>query len=115
MFLLVLAVGGKHITGAANRADDARVVRIGLHLPPDAGDAHVDGAVERVGVAGVREVEEPLARQHPPRMVDESLEEVELRGRQRVVDAFVVLQDAGLDVEPLRPEADLLPGGPGRS
>src|SRR5215203_5964909 len=115
MFLLVLAVRGKHIAGAANRADDARMVRIGLDLPPDAGDAHVDGAVEGVGVAGVREVEEPLARQHPPRMVDEGLEEVELRGRQRVVDAFVVLQHAGLDVEPLRPEADLLPGGPGRA
>src|SRR5215207_5075372 len=113
MFLLVLAVRGKHIAGAANRADDARMGRIGLDLPPDAGDAHVDGAVEGVGVAGVREVEEPLARQHPPRMVDEGLEEVELRGRQRVVDAFVVLQHAGLDVEPLRPEANLLPGGPG--
>src|SRR5829696_8318855 len=115
MFLLVLAVWGKHITGAANRADDARMVRIGLDLPPDAGDAHVDGAVEGVRVAGVRKVEEPLARQHPPRMVDEGLEEVELRGRQRVVDAFVVLQHAGLDIEPLRPEADLLPGGPGRA
>src|SRR5829696_1020258 len=113
MFLLVLAVRGKHIAGAANRADDARMVRIGLDLPPDAGDAHVDGAVEGVRVAGVRKVEEPLARQHPPRMVDEGLEEVELRGRQRVVDAFVVLQHAGLDVEPLRPEANLLPGGPG--
>jgi hypothetical protein len=54
MFLLVLAVGGKHIAGAANRADDARMVRIGLDLPPDAGDSHVDGAVERVRVAGVQ-------------------------------------------------------------
>ena len=39
------------------------MVRIGLDLAADARDAHVDGAVEGVRVAGVGEVEQALARQ----------------------------------------------------
>jgi hypothetical protein len=58
----VAAVGREQVAGTADSADDGRVRGIGLDLAPDAGDAHVDGAVERLAVARLGEVEQALAR-----------------------------------------------------
>ena len=41
----------EHVTDAAHGADNVRVRRIGLYLPAQAGDAQVDGAVERLHLA----------------------------------------------------------------
>src|SRR5262245_23347149 len=59
------AVRGEHVAGAPHGADDGRAVRIGFDLAADAGDSHVDGAVEGFRIARVGEVEQPLPRQNP--------------------------------------------------
>src|SRR5688500_1360585 len=101
---LLVALGREDVAGAADGADDARVVRVRLDLPADARDSHVDGPVKGVGIAGVGEIEQPLAREHAPRVVGEGLEEIELRGGKRVIHAIVVLEQARLEIEPFRAE-----------
>ncbi len=80
-------------------------VRIRLDLAADAGDAHVDRAVERVRVARIGEVEQPLAREHALGIVGERLEQRELGRRERVLVAVVVAQQVRVEVEPLGAEA----------
>ena len=109
---MLQTLGREDVAGAADGPNDARVVRIGLDLAPDARDPHVDSAVEGVRVASVGEIEQALAGEHPAGMIGEGLEEVELRSGERVVDAVVVLEHARLEVEPLRAEPDLLAGPP---
>src|SRR5215208_5425977 len=67
----VLRLGRKDVSGAPDRANNAGVVGIGLDLAADARDAHVDGAIEGVGVSGVGEIEKALAGHHPLRVLGE--------------------------------------------
>src|SRR5262245_64138852 len=79
------AVGGEQVAGAADGADDRGARRVWLDLLADARDPHVDGAVEGLTVARLGEVEQPLAREHPPRVVGKGLEQRELGARQRML------------------------------
>src|SRR5581483_8689676 len=66
------------VAGAADGADALRVVE----LAPQLRDVHVHGAgAARVGHAP-DEVEQPLAREHDPRVLEEAREQVELLARQ---------------------------------
>ncbi len=55
--------------------DQGRRLRIGLDLLAQPADLVVDGAVERLGVAPDREVEQLVAAQHQPGMVEEHAEQ----------------------------------------
>ncbi len=101
-----LPSGRKQVAGAADRADHGRVRRIGLDLAADAGDAHVDGAVEGFAVARLRKVEQSFARQHSLGVFRKRLQQREFGADQRMLVALLVAQDLRVDVEPLGAEAD---------
>src|SRR5438445_12472887 len=68
----------EQIAAGAHRLDDGRIGRIGLDLAADAADQHVDGALERAGVAPLREVEQAVARQHAAGALAERPQQVAL-------------------------------------
>jgi hypothetical protein len=80
--------------------------RVGLDLLANAGDADVDRPVERFRIAGLGEVEETLAGQHPLRVLGEGFEEAELRGGERVLVLLLIAERPRVQVEPLRAHAN---------
>src|SRR5579872_6156084 len=54
----------EQVSAAANRPDHGRLGGIDLDLAANSHDPKVNGAIERLAVAGVRELQKPLARQH---------------------------------------------------
>src|SRR5690606_18316318 len=106
----LLAVRLEGVAEPAHCADEAWVGRVGLDLAPDSRDAHVDGAVEGLGVARVGDIEQIFARQHAARMIGKGLEEQELRLGQGLRLPILVAQAVRVDVEPLGAEADAAPG-----
>src|SRR5262249_43307284 len=105
------AIRREQVAGPAHRADDRGPGRIGLDLLADAGDAHVDGAIEGFAVARLGEVEEPLAREHALGVLGECLEQGKLGACERVLVAALIAQYARLDVEPFGAEPDWRPAG----
>src|SRR5262245_7769410 len=79
---------------------------IWLDLAADAGDAHVDGAVEGFAVARLREVEQALAREHALGVFRKRLQQRELGTDQWMLVAFLVAQHLRVHVEPFGAEAD---------
>src|SRR5262245_34539374 len=94
------AIGREQVAGPAHRADDGRPRRIRLDLLADAGDTHVDGAVEGFAVACFGEVKEALACEHALGVLGERFEQGKLGARERVLVAALVAQHARLAVEP---------------
>src|SRR4026208_1739962 len=90
------------------RADGAargpRCVSVGprrrrLPLLPRSRDGHVDGAVERIGVAPAGPVEQLVAGEHAPRTHDEAGEQTELGAGERDRLARLGLQPARVQVD----------------
>src|SRR3954452_5995008 len=81
------AIGGEQVAGAANRTNHRRPGRVRLDLLADAGDAHIDGAVEGLAVACLGEVEEPLAREDALGVLGKGLEQGEFGAGERVLVA----------------------------
>ena len=79
------------VAEAAEGDDPRRVGRVGLDLGPQALDVHV----ERLGVADVvaapHPVDQRLARQHPPGVGQQQVQQLELLQRQG--DVFAVDRD----------------------
>src|SRR6478672_8104686 len=53
----------KQISAAPDGADDGRLGRVRLDFAPDSHDPQVHGAIESLAVAGVGQLQQPLARQ----------------------------------------------------
>src|SRR5262245_26992664 len=73
-------IGREQVSGSAHRADDRRMRGVRLDLPADPGNAHIDRTVERLGIARIGEIEQPLARENPLGVVRKGFEQQELRG-----------------------------------
>src|SRR5689334_18365939 len=90
----------EHVTAGPHRLDQAGFLRIGLDLAADAADQHVDGALERSGVAPLGQVEQAVARQNAARPFAEGAQQVELRARHRHPRAVGVAQFAQAEIDP---------------
>src|SRR6185295_6820583 len=88
-----------HVAGAAHGADRPGMRRVFLQLAPQARDADVDRAVERLPLAVARHAEQLVARQHLVRVVDERLEQVELHRGDGDLAPLRVAQGARLEIE----------------
>src|SRR5690348_5402094 len=71
------------------RANEARMLGIGLDLLAQAHDAQIHAAVEGIPVALV-EVQDPLPRQRPVRMLGKRLQQVVFERRHRDFAALLV-------------------------
>src|ERR1700754_750988 len=87
------------VARAAHRLDEARLLRVGLDLAPQAGDADVDRAVERLPLAVAGQREELVARQHPVGVLGEDAQQVELHAGERDLLALAADQVVGVEVE----------------
>ena len=96
----------EQVAAAANGADDRGVGWVRLDLAADAHDPQVDRAVEGLRVAGIGELEQPFAREHPPGIGGKHLEQAVFRGGERVLVSLAVAQRLGIVVEPFGAEAD---------
>src|SRR6185437_1017944 len=94
----------EQIATAADGADHSRLGRVRLDLPADAHDPEVHGPVESLAVAGVGQLEQPFARQHPLRVGSEHLQETKFGRRQGVLVALVVAQRLAFEIEPFGAE-----------
>src|SRR4029077_13417485 len=83
----------------ADRLDGLRIVGVVLDLAPQARDADVDRAVERLPFAVAGQGEELVARQHPVRVLGEGAQQVELHRRERDVLAARADQLVAVEVE----------------
>src|SRR5262249_13983412 len=81
----------------------------GLKLLAQPADGHVDGAVERIGAAPARPVEELVTREHASRPVDEAGEEVELGGGQGHARSIDSLDAARVEIDDETAEAAAAP------
>ena len=68
--------------------------RVGFDLLADTVDPHVDRPIEGIGIAGIGEVEQALARERPLGMIGEGFEQLEFRACQRLLHALVVVESA---------------------
>ena len=92
-------LGGKLVAAASNRDDQAWMFGVRLDLAPQAGDLHVDAAVEAVGVAPGQHLQQPLTRQHPAGALRQGQQQRELARRQRDIGARRIGQTVPGDVE----------------
>ena len=80
---------------------------IDLDLAPQPGDAQVDGAIERVGLAMRRDLQQPIAHQWPVRVLGKDLQQIELARSQALLIAVGgVDQHAPLEIENAPGDAD---------
>src|SRR5581483_2278363 len=79
----------EQVSAAANRPDHGRLGGIDLDLAANSHDPKVNGAIERLAVAGVRELQKPLARQHAFRIGCKHLEQAEFGSGEGVLVAFI--------------------------
>src|SRR3712207_6170704 len=107
----LIALGPEHVAEAADGADLARMRGLRLYLLADAIDAHVDGAVERIRIAGIGKVEEAVAGEHALRVVREGAQQRIFRAGQDLLRPRVVAQAMGVEIEPLGADADGVRGG----
>src|SRR5207245_9034242 len=70
-----------------------------LELPAQPADGYIKGAVERIGAAPARPVEELVARKHAARPLDKAGQEIELGGGQGHARAIGPLDAAGIKVD----------------
>src|SRR5260370_21599884 len=61
--------------------------RIDLDLASQPGDAQVDGAIERVGLAMRRDLQQPIAHQWPVRVLGKDLQQIELARSHALLNA----------------------------
>src|ERR1700730_3930164 len=73
---------GKQVAPTAYGTNDRRAGRIGFDLAADAHDAQVDGTVESLGIAGICQFQQSVARENPLRIGGEDLEQAVFRGRE---------------------------------
>src|SRR6185312_7829311 len=83
------SVGDEDVAFVADRANEARMLGIGLDLLAQPHDAQIDAAIERIPVALI-EVQDPLARQRPVRMLGERLQQIVFERRHRDLDPSLV-------------------------
>src|SRR5216684_775628 len=87
------------VAHAALGADVLRPGRVGLDLPPQPEDLHVDRAVVDLGAVEPRQIEQLLAREHPLRRGAQRLQQVELAQAELDALAFGRDQPASAQVE----------------
>src|SRR5690606_40892065 len=85
-------VGGEAIAAAPHGLDQLGIAAVLFHLAPQPADLVVDRAVERVRLAALDHVEQPVAVEHLPRMRQERDEQAELGRRQRHHGALWICQ-----------------------
>ena len=89
--------------------------RVDLDLAAQPGNAQVDRAIERVGLAVRGDLQQPVAHQWPVRVLGENLQQVELARREALFIAVDgVDQEAPLEIEntPADPNARAAAGAP---
>src|SRR5215510_9215270 len=67
----------EHVAYPAHRADRLGMGRVDLDLAAQPGDAQVDGAIERVGLAVRGDLQQPVAHQGPVRVLGENPQQLE--------------------------------------
>src|SRR5438105_14699586 len=75
-------VGAQHVAFVAHGLDELRVAGIFIELLPHTTYLKVDRALEWIGIASLRQVEQLVAAQHTLRMLEKNLEQAKLRARQ---------------------------------
>src|SRR5262249_11304851 len=93
-------VAGEQIAAIAHGRDERRGGRISaLKLLAQPADRHVDGAVERIGAAPARPVEQLIAREHTAWPLDKAGQQIEFGGGQGHARAIGTLDAAGIEVD----------------
>ena len=86
----------EHVADAAHGADGLWMRRVDLDLAAQAGDAQVDGAIERLHLTMGDGFQQPIAAEGAAGVLGQRLQQVELARRQRLFGAA-----AGVDQHPL--------------
>src|ERR1019366_2425773 len=92
-------IGGENIAAAPNGLDDFRVARVTLDLLAQAAHLRVHAAVERVGRAMARKIQQLVAAQGALRVLDQRQQQVEFAGAQRYGDPIFAQQFPPVDIE----------------
>ena len=87
-------LGRQHVAFAAHGLDEARLARIVAEAMAQAAHLHVDAAVERVGLAALREIDELVAVEHAIRVLEEDAQQPVLGAGERRDHAFAGDADA---------------------
>src|SRR4051812_5159420 len=75
-------VGTQHIAFVPHGFDELRVTCILIELLPHAAYLEVDGALERIRVTSLREVQQLIAAEHTLGVLEKNLQQAKLRARQ---------------------------------
>ncbi len=105
-----LDVGCEHVAVATHRDDHRRRLRIGLDLAANSAHLHVDGPIERGGVAAAGEIEELVAVHDALRVLGKGDEQLVLAGGEVDDDAVRRFQPAAAEVELPSRETEQLGG-----
>ena len=100
--------GREHVAAAPHGLDDLRIGRIALELLAQAAHLRVDAAVESIGGATARQIEQLIAAEDALRPLHQGNQQIVLSGAERQRRSVIADQLARADIEPPAIEMILL-------